>query len=449
MVEVATEQDKYRLDFQTLNARLDGSSPLWLNQLRERGFSSFARLGFPTATRGKEEWKYTSVGPIAKATFEYPFERKTIPVTEADIRAVTPWDDGWTTLVFVDGHYSEALSSPGSESTGYMAAPLTAGLAANGDTAERHLGRYAVLEEDGFAAVNTAFIQDAALVRVPSGSSPEAPVHLVFVTTDRDRPIVTHPRILVVAEENSTLSLVESYIGLTESRYFTNAVVEIVVGEGASIDHYRYLMESPKAFHIGTTHVYQGRDSTFSSIPFAVGASVARNGLYVALDGSGSSCVLRGLYLTSGTQHIDNHINIDHAKPQASSSQRFKGILAGKSRAVFSGRVLVRQGAQKTYSDQSDKNLILSAGARVNTKPSLEIYADDVMCTHGATVGAVATEALFYMRSRGLDHGTALSLLIHGFASEIIETVKLEPFRDHLDRLVAGTLPAFRYEGVA
>ncbi len=164
MVEVATEQDRYRLDFQALNTRLDGNSPLWLNQLRERGFSSFARLGFPTATRGNEEWKYTNVGPVAKATFEYPFERTATQVTEADIRAVAPWDDSWTTLVFVDGRYSEALSSPGSESTGYIATPLTAGLAANGDMAERHLGRYAGLEEDGFAAVNTAFIQDAALV---------------------------------------------------------------------------------------------------------------------------------------------------------------------------------------------------------------------------------------------------------------------------------------------
>ena len=238
-----------------------------------------------------------------------------------------------------------------------------------------------------------------------------------------DEPTATYPRTLILVGRHSKLTVVESYVGLSQRPYFTDSVAEIVVDEGGSLEHYRYLNESPEAYHIGTTRVRLGKDSQFRSTSFARGAALARNDLQVVLDAPGGSCDLNGLYLTSGRQHIDNHIDIDHAKPHTSSEQYFKGVLADRSQAVFSGRVLVRPDAQKTYARQRDKNLLLSKGARVNTKPSLEIFADDVQCFHGATAGAVADEALFYMRSRGIDEDTARALLVHGFASEIIERV--------------------------
>jgi Fe-S cluster assembly protein SufD len=312
----------------------------------------------------------------------------------------------------------------------------------DGNLVSNHLASHAIVEDDGFTAVNTAFLRDGAYVRVPEGSSPESTLHLIFVTTERPQPIVSYPRTLVLVGKHGRLTVVESYVSQSQAPYFTNAVTEMVVSEGAQVEHYRYLMESPGAFHVGTTRVYQERDSTFNSTSFATGSRLARNDLQVLLDGPGSSCTVNGLYVTSGTQHIDNHIDIDHAQPHTTSNQYFKGILGGQSRAVFSGRVVVRRDAQKANARQSDKNLILSEGARVNTKPSLEIFADDVQCAHGATAGAVADDALFYMRSRGLDEEAARRLLVYGFASEIIDTVRLGPLRQHLEGMFSGKAQA-------
>ena len=443
MTQALTSYDRYRADFRAFEDSLPGNGPAWLDELRKQGITSFDRLGFPTATRGNERWKYSNVTPIAKATFEYPFEVGTNGVSATDIKDLAPWNEDWARLVFVDGFFSSDLSTGQQGLNGLRTANLADTISADGGLVAQHLGHYALPEDDGFTAVNTAFLKDGAFVHVPDGTSPGPPLHLVFVTTDDPQPKVSYPRTLIVVGRGSRLTVVESYVSLGETPYFTDAVAEIVAEEGAEIEHYRYLMESPSAFHIGTTRVHLGRDSTFSSTSFARGARIARNDLNVLLDASGISCFLNGLYYTSGTQHIDNHINIDHAQPHATSDQFFKGILADKSRAVFSGRVLVRKDAQKTYARQADKNLILSEGARLNTKPSLEILADDVQCFHGATAGTVAQDPLFYMRSRGLDEETARKMLIYGFATEIIERVRLAPLRDHLDRLFSGALPHF------
>ena len=431
---------KYRSDFDEFERLPETNGPAWLRDTRRTAFAAFERLGFPTATRGNERWKYTNVGPIARAAFEYPFAVETNGATAGLIQDVAPWSEDWARLVFIDGAFSGALSKPLVDGRGARVGSLADAISEDGGVVEGHLGRFATSDDDGFTAANTAFLRDGAFVHLPEDASPQTPVHLVFFSTGRVEPTVSYPRTLVIAGPHSKLTLVESYVGLSPASYFTNAVVEMVVGEGAQIEHYRYLMESPNAFHIASTRVRLGRDSGFSSLSFARGARLARNDLNVLLDAPGASCVLNGLYQTSGTQHIDNHIDIDHAKPHGSSEQYFKGILADGSRAVFSGRVLVRPDAQKTYARQSDKNLLLSEGARINTKPSLEIFADDVQCFHGATAGAVAEDALFYMRSRGIDEETARELLVYGFASEIIERVRLEPLRDHLDRLFAGVI---------
>ena len=449
MTQAPTSYDRYRSDFESFEGKLPPNGPAWLRDMRKQAMASFDQVAFPTATRGNERWKYTNVTPIANATFEYPFDSDTDRVTAPLLKRAAPWDEGWTRLVFVDGRYSPALSTTGPSANGLQVTNLADAVRGNGDLVEQHLGRHAAVEEDGFTAVNTAFLRDGAFVHVPDGDADSPPLHLVFATTERPQPTVSYPRSLIVAGRHSRLTVVESYVGLAQGAYFTNAVAEIVANEGAQIEHYRYLVESPDSFHLGTTRVRLERDSAFSSMSFATGARLARNDLQVLLDAPGASCDLKGLYFTSGTQHIDNHINIDHAQPHTSSDQYFKGVLADKSRAVFSGRVLIRKDAQKTFARQSDKNLLLSEGARINTKPSLEIFADDVQATHGATAGAVADEAIFYMRSRGLDEETARALLINGFASEIVETVRLKPLRDRIDRFISGALPAIGTEAAA
>ena len=445
MAQVLTKYDRYYSDFRDFERNLPAGSPEWVHQVRRGALSAFIELGLPTATRGNEEWKYTHVSPIANTTFGYPFGPSLDRVTAAHLRRLTPESRAWIRLVFVDGHYIGSLSTPPVDAGGVRVANLQEAMVKDRALVEPHLARYATVEDDGFTALNTAFVQEGAFVYVPAGLPLRRPLHLVYLTSERPQPAVSYPRTLVVLEEGSTVTVLESYVTLSPARYFTDAVTEMVAGDGAALHHYRLLMESPAAFHVGVTRVHQGRESTFRSTSFARGSALARYDLHLFLDGPGSYCPLRVLDLTSGSQHVDNHISVDHVRPHTTSNQYFKGILAGVSRAVFSGRVRVHKDAQKSSAVQTDKNLLLSEGAEVDTKPSLEIFADDVQCTHGATAGAMAEEALFYMRSRGLDQEEATRFLIQGFASEIIDPISLRPLRTYLDRLTMGALPSFRF----
>ena len=440
MAQVLATEDRYLADFHTLEARLKPGEAEWLHQIRRRAVSHFTELGFPTVRRGNEKWKYTSVVPIAKANFAYPFDFNSAEVSPDSIRQLAPWDDSWVSLVFINGRYSAALSTGPVKNNGALVMNLADAVASDPDVVENNLAKYATLDDDAFASLNTAFVHDGAFVHVPDGDSSPPPLHLLFVSTDGSQPTVSHPRVLVVAGRHSKLTMVESYVSLSSSDHFTNAVAEIVLGDGAEVEHYRLLMDNPDAFHVGITRVHQGQDSTFSSTSLAKGAGLARNDLTVLLDAPGSSCVLRGLYMTSGTQHIDNYINIDHAKPHTTSRLYYRGILDGKSRAVFGGTVLVRPDAQKADAQQSDKNLILSQEAEVDSKPSLLIYADDVKCSHGATAGHVDEDDLLYMRSRGLDLETARRLLVRGFAGEIIQTVRIQALQAFLEGTFLGAL---------
>jgi Fe-S cluster assembly protein SufD len=439
MTQVATRYPKYASDFQVLMER-DGART-WLNQLREQAWARFIEVGLPTARRGNEKWKYTDVRPIANVAFEHPLDLGSATEPNASyLNQVAPWNDDWTNLTFVDGRYSHALSGSPYHGNAYLGS-LTVALETHESLVQRHLAQHATFDDDGFVALNTAFLEDGALVYLPDDAPSDEIVHLIFVTTSREQPRVTYPRTLVVAGRNTRLTLVESYVSLTDTRFLTDAVTEIVVGDGAIVDHYRLLLESTEAFHMGVSRVYQGRDSTFSSGAFARGASLGRNDFQVLLDAPGASCTLNGLYLTSGTQHMDNFINIDHAKPHGTSRLFYKGILDGHSRAVFGGNVMVRKEAQKTDAQQTDKNLLLSEDAEVDSKPSLLIFADDVKCGHGATAGHMDEDTLFYMRSRGLDVETASRMLIHAFASEVIDTVRLIPLREYLNRLFMEAIP--------
>ena len=444
MTQTLATYDRYVSDFRALEERTDG--PPWLRRIREQALDRFVELGFPTARRGNEKWKYTNVGRIAKGTFGHSVAADTNGIDATDVRKTAPWDDGWINLVFVDGRFSEALSTAPRSRNGVHITGLADAISSEPHAVEKHLARYASFEDDAFTALNTAFVQDGALVRIAPGASLETPINLVFVASDSEEPTVSYPRVLVVAGAGSRATIIESYVRLSESRYFTNSVSEMVLDEGAEVEHYRLLMESDAAFHVGAARVRLGENSTFSSGSFVRGAALGRYDLHVLLDGPGCSCYLNGLYMTSGRQHIDNFINIEHAKPHTTSRLKYKGILDDRSRAIFGGTVLVQKGAQKTDALQSDKNLVLSPKAEVDSKPALFIYADDVKCGHGATAGNIDESTVFYMRSRGLDPETASRLLIYGFASEIIDTVLVEGLRSYLERLFLASLPSYTFE---
>ena len=328
---------------------------------------------------------------------------------------------------------------------GVRVSSLADAIQAGNDAVAKHMAQYADIEEDGFIALNTAFISDGAFVEVDDDLSVEDPLHLVFVTTGGART-VSHPRVLVVVGRGSRATIVESYVGVQGNRCLTNSVAEFVLEDDATLEHYRLLMESEDAFHVGVTRVKQGSGSSYNSKVFERQVGLGRFDLYTSLDGENSSCDLKGLYFTSGRQHMDNYININHTKPYATSRLYYKGILDGRSRAVFGGTVFVQPGAIKTDSHQEDKNLVLSPDAEVDSKPSLFIWADDVKCGHGATAGNIDMDTVFYMRSRGIDLEAASRLLIYGFASEIIDTVEDEYLRSYLERLFLDSLPSYKFE---
>ena len=443
MTQTLDRLETYRSGFQALLEGPAAEDPGWLRDLRLEAWAKFTEMGFPTARRGNERWKYTNLRPLAAVPFESPIPPKSSDgITAEVVRKLAPWEDNWANLVFVDGAFSHALSNTGSGPNGIVADSLAAALQGNVPALAADLSSLATFDDDAFAALNTAFIHDGAYVEVLEGHEDSVPVNLIFITTDRPGPVATHPRVLVRVGNNARLTLIESYASLSGSPYFTNAVMEMTAGEGSKVDHHRLLMDTPIAFHVGTSRVRQEQDSTVVSSCFTTGTAMARNDFLVTLDAPGASCDLRGLYATTGAQHIDNLINIDHAKPHTTSRLFYKGILSGKSRAVFGGTVLVRKDAQKADSRQTDKNLVLSNEAEVDSKPSLLIYADDVQCGHGATAGHIDQDTLFYMQSRGLDRPTATRMLIEAFASEIVDTVSLEPVHNFLEGVFSNAVPA-------
>ena len=412
-----------------------------IRALRERGWEAFNRLGLPTARRGNEPWKYTNAGPIARESFSYAGTSSLMDagVTAAEVHAVAPWQPDWRNLVVVDGVLAPGLSAVNGDGAG-IASGLADAAQGDAELGERVLGRLANPDDDGFAALNSAFAGNGVGVSIPAGADAGI-INVVYVTTGREQPRATHPRLVISAGPNSRATVIETFVG-PDTRYLTNTVMEASVGEGANIEHYRLLLEGQEAYHVGVSRVLQQKDSRFSSVAIAHGAALGRNDFGVTVAGTGAECVLNGLYLTTGNQHIDNYINIDHAEPYGTSRLFYKGILDGRSRAVFGGNVTVRKDAQKTDAQQTDKNLLLSEEAEVDSKPSLLIYADDVKCGHGATAGHIDEDTVFYMRSRGLDLAAASRILIHAFASEIIDTVALEPLREYLDERFRNAIPS-------
>jgi len=346
----------------------------------------------------------------------------------------------WSRLVFVNGRYVAKLSAirpvPGDARIGSLAEALIT----DAEIVRSHFSATAGEPADAFGALNTAFWQDGAFLQVPAGVSLEEPVQLLFVATTPEAARADHPRSLIVLGEGSSATLVETYFALDGNAYLTNAVTELVLASGAGVEHHKVVLESRGGFHVGRTRVRQSRDSRFASCSIVFGGRLVRNDVDAWLGGEGAECTLSGLSVIGGRQHADTHTVVDHAQPRATSRQLYKGVLDGRARGVFYGRVIVRPGAIGTDAHQTNKNLLLSDGVEVDSKPQLEIFADDVKCSHGAADGELAEEAIFYLKSRGLDEAAARTLLTHGFANEVLGRIRVEPIRTWCERLLVARL---------
>jgi Fe-S cluster assembly protein SufD len=406
--------------------------PRWLQDLRDRGASRFAALGFPTVR--DEEWRFTNVAPIASSEFR-PTGGDAVRATDADLAGYL-YSDAAHRLVVVNGRYVPALSRVNGLPSGVRVGSLAVAVTEQADVVQRYLGQLADFGTKAFTALNTALAADGAYVYIPDGVVLDQPLHVLFVTTTSPSsgPIMTSARALIVAGDRSQSRIVETYVGSRGSAYFTNAVTEVFVGESAVVDHYKVQQESVAAFHVASMHVHAARSANFSSHSFSLGGRLVRNDASTLLDGEGAECTLNGLYLADGERLVDNHTTIDHAKAHCPSHEIYKGIIGGKARAVFNGKIIVRQDAQKTDAKQTNRALLLSDDASINTKPQLEIFADDVKCTHGAAIGQLDEDAIFYLRARGLTYFEARDMLIHAFAGDLLDRVKVEPLRLALER---------------
>ena len=436
MNALETARDRYLERFERFEAGL-GDDPSWLRSLRRDAAGCFAELGLPD--RKLEEWRYTNVTALAKPDFEMA-EPGIAGVTRAAIEAVATPVFACGLYVLVDGRFAPELSSPLALSDGVRVESLAQLRREAPERLEPWLASLALPKEHPFAALNTAFLDDGAVLRVPRGVDVETPVHVVFVSTAGAPPRVRHPRVLVVAEPGSRVRLIQDHVSLAEDAGFTNAVSEVRVEENASVDLVLLQREGAGGFHVANVSARVERDARFSSHTLAFGGRLLRNDLAVLLADQGADCTLNGLFIGAGRQVIDNHTLVDHAMPHGTSRELYKGILGGQARGVFRGRVIVRPDAQKTNAQQSNPNLLLGEGAEIDTKPQLEIHADDVRCSHGSSIGQLDETALFYLRSRGIPEAEARDLLIRGFAAEILAGLPVAALAEGLDDAVGERL---------
>jgi Fe-S cluster assembly protein SufD len=414
--------------------------PAWLAETRRAAFERFAALGFPAPRL--EDWRFTNVAPIAEASFAAPANgTRSFQARTALARAVVI-EPSPNRLIFVNGRYAPELSRLERLPAGAVVGSLAAAVRDSAGILEPHLARQALYQEQAFVALNTAFLDDGVLIHIPDGAVVDEPILVVFVSLPEGEPSVAHPRVLIVAGQRSRMAVVESYIAADGAAgYFTNAVTEVILGAEASVEHCKLQWESVDAFHVATLVATQGRGSKLACHSVSVGGALVRNDAVARLDGEGADCLLNGLYLAAGAQHVDNHTVIDHVGAHSTSLETYKGVLGGTSHGVFSGRIVVRPEAQQIVARQTNKNLLLSEDAVVNTKPQLEINANDVKCYHGATVGMLDDDALFYLRTRGLDREAARAMLVQGFMSDVVAGIGIASVRERLEAAVAGWLP--------
>ncbi len=428
----------FQSNFELLEERLNGAAATPLHALRRKAIERFGQLGIPTQRH--EEWRFTSLSPLTSGGFRFAPAKPTAP--DAIVLPQAGFDDPEAhRLVFVDGMHVPSLSRLHPLVDGLVVTNLAVAL----ENEEKewitpHLERGASTERDPFLALNTAFVYDGGYIRIGAGVTADRPVHLLFISTSRDEAIASHPRTLILAGNDCRATVIEEYSGLEGGRYFTNPATDLILGERSRITHCKLQHESPKGVHIGVFDARQQKESALTSVSICFGSALVRNNTGTILEGEGAHATLDGLYVVNEGQTVDNHTIIDHAVAGCTSHELYKGVLDGDGRGVFSGKIIVRQDAQKTDSKQSNSNLLLSNDAVIDTKPQLEIFADDVKCAHGATIGQLDEKSIFYLRSRGIDRDEARGILTYAFASDIIDRVDDEAARVWLDALLATRL---------
>ena len=425
-------------DSKSLKNLLQGQSQLSaspldrVNQLRTNAVNQVNVLNLPT--KHDEDWRFTDISPLTKISFQ-PV-REASPLKNSDVEHFY-LTEAVTRLVFIDGIYAPHLSTQIAEpfkKSGVVVSSLAAASSENLAAIESHLGYHTELQDNIFAALNTSFLHEGALIIVPRNISVETPIHLLFIATQKE--VSSHPRCLLIAEPNSRVTVIEDYVTLREETYITNTVAEFVLSDSAHVNHVRIQRDSKEAFHIANCSVSLAQKSNYQSVSIAFGARISRYNLNVLLKGEGAECTADGLALISNRQLADTHACIDHIKPHCTSHQLHKCIIDDSAHAVFNGKIIVRPDAQLTNSTQSNRNLLLTPKARIDTKPQLEIFADDVKCAHGATIGQLDNEEIFYLKSRGLSEITARDLLTYAFGAEVIERIPVASLKLRLEQVV-------------
>jgi len=434
MSQFAEIKEWYLNEFKLFENSLNGESTAPIHKIRKEAISNFSNLDFPN-TRD-EEWKYTNISPLLKYNFKPSLEKQDVKQEQVNKYLFDELEH--SLLVFVNGHFDAGLSRIKHLPKGVIAGSIAGAIKEKSPVVEKHFGKYADYENQIFTALSTAYTKDGAFIYVPDGKIVEEAIHILFLTTESDENILTQPRNLFVAGKNSQVRLIEHYASLGENIYFTNSVTEIFADENSIVDHVKLQEENKKSFHVARMEIDQEKNSNFSSHAISLGGDIARNDFNSRFNDEGGECMMNGLFLTDGTQLFDTHSLIDHAKPHCNSHEHYKGILDDKSRGVFNGKVIVRQDAQKTNAFQENNNIILSNDALINTKPQLEIFADDVKCSHGATIGQLDEEAMFYLKSRGIGEETSKSILIHAFASDVIKSIKIKAIKDYVEKILSN-----------
>ena len=444
MTGVQEKQDLYFERFAALAEERGAREPAWLRDIRRAAMDRFGDLGFPTTKN--EEWRFTNVAGIARTAFVPAQAPPPSGYPKVGKPSDGPWITDCRTLAFVNGRFDRKLSEinglPEGLKVGSLRDALSDGKSPAGSALEAHLARHADYRDHAFVALNTALFEDGTLIEVAPSTAVRHPVVLWFFSLPGAEPTMTHPRNLLVVGAGAQASFIEMHAGYHKATgpYFTNAVTELVAGEGAIVDYTRIQQETDHGYHVGILQVEQARSSSVTTHTISLGGRLDREEARAVLNGEGAEALLHGLYVIGGHQHVDNHTLIDHAKPHCASREVYKGVLDGHAGGVFNGKIAVRKDAQKTDSKQSNKNLLLSENATINTKPQLEIFADDVKCTHGATIGQIDAEAVFYLRSRGIGLEEARNLLIQAFANDILERIKFEPLRTGLQKTLEAKL---------
>jgi Fe-S cluster assembly protein SufD len=426
-------RDRFVARAREFAARAADSDPGWLRQLREEALAHFAEQGLP-GTR-LEEWRYTNVAPLAKVDFEAA-GAEAAPVTRDAVESLSFPVFACSVFVFVDGRFRDELSSPRALSGSLRVESLAELRARSPERLAGRLGRLADPKRHPFAALAGAFLDDGACLFVPRGARAAQPIHVVQIASGARPDRMQHPRLLVVAEPGSHVTLIQDFVSLSGARGFTNAVAEVALEAGAALDLVLLQRESPASFHVSNLEARLARDARLAVHTLTLGGGFVRNDLNAVLEDEGAQLALEGLSVASGEQLVDNHTVVDHALPHGTSRQRYKSVLGGRARGVFRGRVIVRPDAQKTRAEQSSANILLSEGAKIDAKPQLEIWADDVKCSHGASIGRLDENALFFLRSRGIGEAAARDLLVQGFAAEVLASLPSPALAEGLTELL-------------